>query len=519
MGDKILIDRCRKLDAGSWKCRLFFVYLKPLASRILPLVSCLLFLASCLLPLSLRAEDTGTIDRSDRNDFNSRYSISFNNANLKEALRFLSGIAGVNMMIPEDVTGTVTTRFDSATIPDAINSIVKANGYDYAVERGIWRIGKDAQFTTAGEDLKTETIRLKYASAKDLTEKIKALLTTRGSIFADERTNSLVVKERPANIENVRRFVEDIDVRDAQVLIEAKILEATRDFSRNLGIQWGVTSTGTRTGVSGVTAVGTNDAGRTLMPNLPMPQTPSITTPTSGLGLIIGSLAGGTTIDMQITAAEQHGDLNIISEPTIVTSNGVPANIRSGETMYIKTVGDVNIGTTGGTSTSAGSSGQGLQEVRTGIELNVTPQISVDNYIKLAIVTQTSQLDFTRTVDGIPVVIDSNASTSVVVKDGETTIIGGLARLTGSKMNKAVPGLSKIPLLGELFKSRAKYKQNKDLMIFIRPTIIKNLADIPDNAKYGKFEEIREQIVFKEAPKKEGLTNRRSSTNKYQRNR
>lgn len=475
-------------------------------------LACIFFAASSLA----QATDTGNITRGISRG-GAHFSIEFRNSDLKDSLRFLAKVADINIIIPEEVNGIVSTTFQSTTIEDAINSIVKANGLDYAIERGIWRVGKGDAFTTAGEDLKTETFRLKYASAKDLTNKVKELLTTRGSVLADERTNSLVVRERPANIENVRNFLENIDVRDAQVLIAAKIVEATRDFSRNLGIQWGVTSNGTRSQVSGVAAVGTADSGRTLQTNLPMPTTASIGKPTSGLGLIIGSLAGGTTIDVQITAAEQNGDLNIISEPTIVTSNGVPANIRSGETMYIKTVGDITIGATGGTSTTGGSTG--LQQVQTGIELNVTPQISVDDYIKLNIATKTSQLDFTRTVDGIPVIIDSDASTSVVVKDGETTVIGGLAKLTGSKTRKAVPGFSKIPLLGNLFKSSAKYRQNKDLMIFIKPTIIKDTAMIPENAKYGHVEEIREGLVLNDTdvPKKKLTPNpeRAKAGNKY----
>lgn len=485
--------------------------------KILKLVT----MAALIFGRPVFAEDTGTIIRGDIGSYGPQYSIEFRNADLKDALRFLAKIADINLMIPEDVSGTVSSSFSSISISDSINSIVKANGLDYAIERGIWRIGKGEQFTNAGEDLKTETFRLKYASAKDLTDKVKGLLTTRGSVLADERTNSLVVRERPANIENVRNFLGDIDIRDAQVLIEAKILEATRDFSRNIGIQWGVTSTGTRVGVQGVENVGTADSGRNLITSLPMPTTSSITAPTSGVGLIIGSLAGGTTIDMQITAAEQKGDLDIISEPTIVTSNGVAANIRSGETIYIKTTGDITIGSTGGSSTTGGSSG--LQEVKTGIELTVTPQISVDDYIKLGITTKTSQLDFTRTVDGIPVIIDSDAGTSVVVKDGETTVIGGLSKLTGSKTRKNVPFFSKIPLLGNLFKSRAKYRQNKDLMIFIKPTIVKDPALIPQNAKYGRIEEIRRDLIIEEpkkAEKKPRLKrpDRSKSRNKYLRN-
>jgi len=454
-----------------------------------------------LIAFNLTAEDTATIQRGIGINRGQAYSIVFKNADLKEALRFLGRIASINVIIPEEVNGVVSSSFANTTIEDAINAITKANGLDYAVENGIWRIGKSDQFTSAGEDLKAETIRLKYASARDLSDKIKGMLSSRGSVLADERTNSLVIKERPANIESVKGFLESIDVRDAQVLIEARIVEASRDFSRNLGIQWGVTSNGTRVNLGGVNAVGTADSGRTLMQNLPMPTTSSVSSPTSGVGLIIGSLAGGTTLDIQLTAAEQKGDLTILSEPTIVTSNGVSADIRSGETIYIKTVGDISIGATGGTSTTGGSTG--LQQVQTGIELNVTPQISVDNFIRLDIQTKTSQLDFTRTVDGIPVIIDSDASTAVVVRDGETTVIGGLTKLTGSKTRRNVPFLSKIPLLGNLFKARAKYKQNKDLMIFIKPTIVKNLSDIPQNAQYGKVEEMREETVIADEKKKQ----------------
>ncbi|MBI2341915.1 MAG: type II and III secretion system protein [Deltaproteobacteria bacterium] len=244
----------------------------------------------------------------------------------------------------------------------------------------------------------------------------------------------------------------------------------------------------------------------------------SVTSPTSGVGLLIGSLAGGTSIDVQITAAEQKGDLDIISEPTIVTSNGVSANIRSGETIYVKTTGDITIGGTGSSSTST-TGGSGLQEVETGIELTVTPQISVDNFIKLSINTKTSQLDFTRTVDGIPVIIDSNATTSVVVRDGETTIIGGMAKLTGSKTRRNVPLLSRIPLLGNLFKSRAKYRQNKELMIFIKPTIVSSSAVIQQNAKYGQVEDLRKGLVIEEEkPKKAEKKFRKTSDKAKARN-
>lgn len=387
---------------------------------------------------------------------NTMYRIEFRNAEVKEALRFLARIAGLNLVIPQDVKGVVSVSLRRTPILDAINALTKSNGLEYAIERNILRVGKADQFTTSGEDLKTETIRLQYAVATDMVDQVKSLLTTRGSVLADQRTNSIVVRETLANIDHVKHFIDNVDVRDSQVLIEAKIIEATRDWSRNIGIQWGVnSSTIPKANVAGVTGVGASDAGRRLNVNIPA------LTPTSGLGVLIGTLKGGLNIDLQITAGEQKGDLHIISEPSIVTSNGVAARIRSGETIYVKTAGSVS---------AAGT----LQSIKTGVELGVTPQISVGDYVKLKIDAVTSSPDFTRTVDGIPAIVDSTATTTVLVRDGETTIIGGLIRMRGQDSRRKVPGLGDVPLLGYLFKGSSRAKTNADLMLFIRPRIVRD---------------------------------------------
>lgn len=441
------------------------------------------------------------------------FYVALADSELKEALRFLAKVSGLNIMIPEDLTGVVNVSFDNVDIMDAINSIVRANDLDYAIERGILRVGKTGQFTNTGEDLKTETIRLSYATAKDLTEKVKTLLTERGSVLSDERTNSLVIRERLANIDSVRRFIKDIDIRDAQVLIEARIVEATRDFARDIGIQWGINTAANRVNVVGVNAVGQSDANRNLNVNLPADN------PTSGIGLLIGTLAGGTNIDVAITAAEQKGDARIISEPSIVTSNGVPANIRSGETLLIKTTGDLNIGA----ATVPGDTG--LHQIDTGVKLTVTPQISGQTYVKLSIEAETSQPDFTREVENIPVIVDNTASTEVLVVDGQTTVIGGLAKFSGSDTVKRVPFLSSIPLLGNLFKSKAKQMRNTELMIFIRPLILKPLENFEmDNALYEDSEAEKEKTIVtpldkkKEAKRTERLEDEGGDTRAISRN-
>lgn len=444
-----------------------------------------------LLPCLAGATDTGQVAGTSARELmpsasSERFHIEFRDAEVKETLRFLAKVVGMNLVIPEAIEGTVNVSLGGIMMLDAINSITKSNGLEYAVERDVLRVGRAEDFSKTGEDLKTETLRLKYAVAITMVDQIKQLLTERGSVLADSRTNSVIVRGTVANIEHIRRFVENVDIRDAQVLIEARIVEATRDWSRNLGIQWGVNSTVRQTTVQGVTVVGTADSGRRLQVNLPA------ATPTSGVGLLVGFLSGAGNLDAAITAAEQKGDLHVISEPSIVTSNGVPAHIRSGETIYVKTAGSVSIG-------GASAAGQsGLEKISTGVELNVTPQISVGDFVKLKIEAKTSSPDFTRTVDGIPAIIDNQASTTILIRNGETTVIGGLVRFRGNDTRRKVPFLGDVPLLGYLFQSRQRSKTNHDLMVFIRPRIVHEDYATPLQAQLPHVENVKKAITLED---------------------
>lgn len=456
----------------------------------LPVLFLALFFSSTALAQAYPI-DTGSVSRLATENYmgitdNRTYDVSFRQASLRESLQFLSWIAAVNIMMPEGTEGTVNVSFKNITIADAINAIVKANQLEYALEGTVIRIGKSEQFKDAGEDLKTETIRLRYAPAAEMAEKVKTLLSGRGSAINDARTNSLIVRELPANIENIRRFVADVDIKDAQVLIESKILEATRTFSRNIGIQWGANrgQDGWDFRFGGLNAVGQADSGRNLNVNLPAG------TPTSGL--LLGALFKQVNLDVQITAAEQRGDVYVISDPSIVTSNGKTANIRSGATLLVQGSSTVNIGTSSGGGTSAGS---GLQEIETGVELKVTPQITINDFVKLDIETTTSTPDFSRAVQGVPIIVDNTAKTTVLVKDGETTVIGGLSRYSDNLTRKDVPYLSKVPLFGNLFKSKLRSKENGELMVFIRPTIIRVEGQEPAQVRVKEVEE-RKQAMY-----------------------
>ena len=401
------------------------------------------------------------------NQKNQNYDIEFRHADLKDALNLLAKMAGYNLILPEDLGGRVNLSFADIPLRDAINSILKVNNYNYAIESGIMRVGKADQFI-GGTDLLATTVPLKFATAKDLVDKIKPLLSEKGSVSADERTNVLSIKDYDANVENARSFIKEVDRKDQQVLIEAQIVDASNDFARSLGVQWGVSGSPDRLTISGADSTGTfkiND-----FPAKPAIVNMGATSPTSGVGFRIGSLPGGTKIDLQLTAAEQKGEVNIISKPSVSTINNLPAKIRSGVTLYVKSTSNITIATSAG---GGGGAVPSLQAIETGVQLTVTPQISPENHIKMTIDANESEVDFSKTVDGIPAIIDNTATTTVVLKDGETAVIGGLIKMKDSNIKKSVPGISKVPLVGLFFKSNSKTKTHTELMIFITPTIMR----------------------------------------------
>lgn len=383
-----------------------------------------------------------------------KFFVEFRDADIKMALRLLAKADALNINIPEGTTGKVTVSFNNTHPFDVIASILRVNKLEYAVENNIMRVGPADQFKD-DSDLKAISIPLKYATAKELEEKVKTFLSDRGSTISDERTNIIIVKDHANVIDNVRKFLTSVDRQDPQVSIEAKIIDAQKSFSRSLGIQWGLTS-----GPSNVVLRGNQDTGSiTNSPNTGTVINLPANAPTSGIDILVGRLPGNTTLEAQLSAAEANGIIRIISKPNVTTINNKPATIRSGIKIYVKVEGGVDEGPT-------------LQEINTGIELKVTPQITLNRMIKMTIEATQSEADFSRTVDNIPSILDNTATTTVLVPDGETAVIGGLLQVNATSEKRGVPGISKIPVLGWLFKSTTKTRSNQELMIFITPKIL-----------------------------------------------
>lgn len=390
------------------------------------------------------------------------YEIIFNNAALKQAVRMIGMAGKFNIAVPEATEGRVTLVFHQTPLRDALGSILRVNELDFAEENGIIRVGKPDVFPT-GANFTTRTIPLNYARAATILPTIQAHISEKGTVTADDRTNSIILKDSPSILENVARIISSIDTTDTEIHIEAKIVDVKRNFSRSLGIQWGFTKTDGR--VQGFGAGSVGDIGNGTPGNVNFPAV----NPTSGFGILVGNVLNGANLDATVTAAESRGDAHIISQPSIATVNNTAAKIRSGLKIYVKTTSSISVGGSGG---GASSEDSGLEEIDTGIELTVTPQMTGKDMLKLKIDAVESEADFSRTVDNIPAVIDNTASTTVLLRNGETTVIGGMMKVNKSNIQQGVPFISTIPLLGWLFKNKTKSKSDNELLIFITPRII-----------------------------------------------
>src|SRR3990170_2356847 len=383
----------------------------------------------------------------------------------------------------EGDTTLFTIEVKDAELKDVLRALAKQNNLNYVIQSNVLWIGKKEDIAKAGEDIVMEIVQLNYSKAADVVGQLKGVLSERGSSVPDSRTNAIILRDMKKNIEDARLLIKSMDTRTMQVVIEARIIEVQSNFVRDMGVQWGAAhgTTNRDNFTSGFGSTSTAPPS-TLTPTgfigsggqFSSQPNYAVNVPASGtagvlgaLGLSFGKLSGDPLLlDLRISAGEKNGNLKIVSQPKITTMNNNPATIHSGLTFKVKT-------TTTTTTTTATTTGTGLEEVKTGIDLAVTPQISADDFILLNIVASKSEPDFTRTVDGIPGVSEKKASTSVLVKDGETTVIGGLYKSTSSDSENAIPYLARIPILGWLFKSTSKTSDNEELLVFITPKIVR----------------------------------------------
>ncbi len=397
-------------------------------------------------------------------------SLDFQNADVRNVFRILHEISGKNFVIGEDVRGRVTLKLDKVPWDQALDLVTKMNRLGVSEEGNIIRIAPlatieaekaaEKRVQEAAEEaapLVTEYIPVNYSDATAMQGHIKEVKTERGKVTVDERTNMVIMTDIRDGIERAKEVVRKLDVVTRQVMIEARIVEAETNFSREIGIQWGFThqtlrgadDLGGPWGFSGAVGGPANYAV-----NLP----PGA--PTSGIGFTFSRFPGGLTsldIDAALTAAEQEGTLKIISAPKVLTLDNKEANIKQGQQIPYQKEEEGTIS---------------VEFVDAVLSLTVIPHITMDNRVSMRVTATKDSPDFGNAVLGQPPIDTKQTTTELLVNNGDTIVIGGIITEDRSTAEARVPGLSKIPVLGWLFKSRLKTHNKTELLIFITPTIV-----------------------------------------------
>lgn len=404
------------------------------------------------------------------------YDFSFKNADISNILKFIAKVSGLNMVINPNVTGKFTCELVQVPWDQALEIMLKVNGLDMIQEGNILRIGRVEDLAQEAKrrqelreareqegSLEVSTRTLSYAKVKDVQAILKKQMSPRGELVIDDRTNTLIISEVPERIKVIDGLIDTLDAANPQVQIEARIVETSSESLNTFGIQWGMSgvansSYGNQTNLifpnsinfGGVVETKTNPMGYIVN----VPTADSVVFPK----LSLGNIAGTFNLDVALSALTSKGKARIISSPRAVTQNNMPAEITQGERIPIQTNQNNTITT---------------QYINAALELKITPQITARGSVIMLVDIKNDIADFSKPVNGMPTIKTETAKTTVMVNDGGTIVLGGLYKINEDSSHTGVPVLSKIPLLGSLFRNSRRYGKTQELMIFITPRIIK----------------------------------------------
>ncbi len=450
-----------------------------------------------------------------------RISLEFKDADILNVLRIIADVAHRNIVATDDVSGRVTIVLYDVPWDQALEILLKSTGlekveYDDVITISTAkRLEEERKARLAAqvagrelEPLQTAYLKVNYVKARNLGALLRGgatnsaagaitaaqlagqdsagqrrgLLSARGSGMVNDATKTLIVRDIADGIANARELVRRLDIQTPQVAIQGLIFEADTDVGRDLGVRWGATyvaspETGNPTGKNfpGRVAVGgAGPNGRGEEGSSPIlvdfPAKGVVAGAGSTLGLVLGSLDGSSQIDAEITAIEQAGKGKVISRPKVITLNNAEAQIQSLEILRVRLPSTGTVINTG-PGGSAGGQTQATQAIDTGIILRVTPQVSSDGYILLQIFVKSSVPSAAKT-DEIPNEISRQATSQVLVRDGETVVIGGVYRQQAAQAESGAPWLKAVPVLGWLFKNRSDLDRRQELLVFITPRVV-----------------------------------------------
>jgi type IV pilus assembly protein PilQ len=417
--------------------------------------------------------------RSEKGFIGRKLSLDFKDADVKNILRLIAEVSNLNIIAGDDVAGKITMRLVEVPWDQALDIILQSKNLGMTQVGNVVRIAprealkREIQAELEArrakerlEDLVVELIPVNYATAKEIMPQVKSVLSDRGDVKVDERTNTLIVKDISKSIPAVKNLVKSLDTKTPQVLIEARIIEASVGFQRELGVKWGFLAGGGKATVGGGMG-GTSNLTTPATPTHTVLDLPAVarTAVPGGIatsGIIEAIFSRGTlkVLDIAISAHENQGDIKIISSPKIATLDNKEASIEQGLRIpYLKL-------TTEGTVTT--------DFIDANLKLTVTPHVTNDGNIKMVLKVKKDAPDWSHTVEGVPMIDKKEAISEVLVKDNGVVVIAGVYSIEKSSGEDGIPLFNKIPLLGWLFKREVKDDLRRDLLIFISPKILKD---------------------------------------------
>lgn len=429
-------------------------------------------------------------------------SVNLKDVDLKDFFRLIHEISGLNVVLDPNVKGTLTIVLDEVPWDQALDIVLVNNGLDKQLNGNVLRVAtrdtlkKEAETARDLQKAQAEAVApvtvtrvLSYAKATTMVATLKKFLSARGDIFADDRSNQLVIRDIPSVIPTIDNLIRQLDRKSQQVEIEARVVQASRSFSQDIGVQWGFagSTAGGRTVVGGAPIVGTSgvttgsglvtppligtsstsssgsaniggvsSSGSSATGSLPLNVNLGAGAPTSGF--YIGNRSSNFAVDLYITAAEAKGVGKLLSKPKVITQNNEKATVKQGTKIPIQTTINNTIS---------------VQYIDAVLKLEVTPQITAEGTVFMDVLVENTQIDNgIPRVQGIPALDTQSAETKVLVADGGTVVIGGIIVTQQQSSVNQVPVLGSLPLIGRLFSERAVTINSSELLFFLTPRII-----------------------------------------------
>ena len=412
-----------------------------------------------------------------------RISLDLKDADLKDFFRLIGGISGLNIVLDPDVEGSLTLILKEVPWDQALDVVLENQGMGRHLSGNVLRIARLstleaeqqqqqrlARARVAAAELEIRIRRPSFAKAAELSPILKKALSPRGDIIVDERTNALVISDIPSRLDAVEALLRQLDRKVRQVEIEARVVAASRSFLQDIGIRWSALYGGQGSG--GQQEESSPDPAFSRFPVLEAPVAggePATEERSSRLSLdlrtgvpasplnLAAGLAADYVLDALITAAERKGNAKLLSKPKILTQNNVQGVVKQGIQIPVQTTVNNTV------------SARFIDFV---LRLTVTPQITRQDAILLSVDIENSTPDFSRQVQGIPTVNTHQTTTTILVENGGTVVIGGILIDSRQDSRSQVPGLGEIPIVGALFRNRSLVRETRELLFFLSPRIL-----------------------------------------------